>query len=316
MTSASEQRDRDPDPEPVRIRAARAHDGDHGPGTLTIACLLLVAWVTGSEATVGKAVWRLSGSNIPKYNDWDGSSFGTAATTANMGVQLRLVQAADARTRREVVVIAVGSTGTINAERWNGSSWSVVPISLGSVVSPFYWVCDVVYERSTDNAVMVWADGNDLEYSVWNGTSWAAPATVSDYATVSGGTAATQVALASKPSSSEIMLAVTDNLGKDYAFVWNGSSWSNAHTLATTTGGSNEASYVAYEQHGARAMVVYGKGANASAYYQTWDGASWATEASIAPPGGTGAQPQFIRLAGDPGSDRIVLGVLTAGRRQ
>ena len=40
--------------------------------------------------------------------------------------------------------------------------------------------------------------------------------------------------LAAKPGANELVLAVTDNVGVDYAFVWNGSAWSTGQKFGGT----------------------------------------------------------------------------------
>ena len=61
-------------------------------------------------------------------------------------------------------------------------------------------------------------------------------------------------------------------------------------------------------------MVVYGKDGDANGYYRIWNGSSWEPgEGTITAPTGVSSQNGWIRLASDPQSNRIVLGVLTNG---
>ena len=90
--------------------------------------------------------------------------------------------------------------------------------------------------------MLVWGDGTGLKFATWNGSSWSATAALGDYATLSGGTTAARVSLASSPNSNEMVMAVTDNLGQDYAYVWNGSSWGSGLKVSTNATGRNTSS--------------------------------------------------------------------------
>ncbi len=170
-------------------------------------------------------------------------------------------------------------------------------------------MADVAYESVSGDALLVWADNTDLKFSAWNGTSWTAAALLSDYATLSGGTVATHVSLGAKPGGNEMVLAVTDNLGKDYAFVWNGSSWSAGQQFSAA--GGNAASDVVYEAQSGRAMLVYGD-AGASGYYRIWNGTSWSAQSSFAAPAGPFGL-DYVNLAADPASNRIAVAMTPPG---
>ena len=113
-----------------------------------------------------------------------------------------------------------------------------------------------------------------------------------------------------------MVLVVNDFNADDYALVWNGSTWGNALSLDTsgTAESDQSALFVAYEQQSGRAMVVYGKDGDVDSYYRIWNGSSWELgEGTITAPAGVTLQSGWIRLASDPQSNRIVLGVLTDG---
>jgi uncharacterized protein YheU (UPF0270 family) len=180
-----------------------------------------------NPTTWGALIWRTSADTSPNAREWTGSAFTAASDSSAIG-DLTALRAAEAPTRDEIIVIGRRSGfGPIVGELWNGSTWSALPINpLGSYAVSSSWMADVAYESVSGDAVMVWADNTDVKFSAWNGTSWTAAALLSNYATLSSSTVATHVRLAAKPGGDEVVLAVTDNLGKDYAFVWNGSAWS------------------------------------------------------------------------------------------
>ena len=261
-------------------------------------------------ASSGLAIWRTNGDASPNTREWTGAAFNPAGNSSAIG-DLVALQAAAAPTRDEIIVVGrTSGFGPIVGEICSGGTWSALPINpLGSYAVASSWMADVAYESVSGDAVLVWADNTDLKFSVWNGTSWTAAALLSDYAAVSGGTVATHVSLAAKPGGDELVLAVTDNLGKDYAFVWNGSSWSAGQQFSAA--GGNAASDVVYEAQSGRAMLVYGD-AGASGYYRIWNGTSWSAQASFAAPAGPFGLA-YINLAADPASNRIAVAMTPPG---
>ena len=203
-------------------------------------------------------------------------------------------------------------------EVWNGNVWATIPSSaLGSPGFVHQWAYDAIYEQSSGDALIAFAEGNDLKYAVWNGSSWTTAALVSNYAVLSGGNTPKRVSMAARPGSDQIALAATDNLGKTLGFIWDGSSWGNpGFTVYSGTGGSNTVSAVAYEQQSGRVMFTYGKGfGDAKVYYRIWNGSSLTVEASMTAPSasyGSSDYPNYTTLASDPNSNSLVLGVTTA----
>ena len=70
----------------------------------------------------------------------------------------------------------------IRGQMWNGTFWTPLSINdLGIADADDYQGFDVAYESQSGDAVIVWNDAGTLKTSVWNGTTWTAPATVTAY---------------------------------------------------------------------------------------------------------------------------------------
>jgi uncharacterized repeat protein (TIGR01451 family) len=269
----------------------------------------------GAITTTGMAVWYSGSGSATRYNPWNGSAFTGAANTASLGTINQGLQGAAAPTRDEKVVIGIDASGVLKGEVWNGSAWTLIPSgSLGSPGFSHQWAYDAAYEQSSGDALIAFADGaSDLKYATWNGSSWSSATTVSDYAALSGGNTPKKVTLAARPGSNELVMVVTENLGKTMAWIWNGSSWGSGAVLYSATGGPNTSSAVAYESLSGNIMATYSKGFGQTAvYYKIWNGSAWSAESSTAAPAGITTNFNFSSLASDPTSDRIVLGVTTA----
>ena len=122
--------------------------------------------------------------------------------------------------------------------------------------------------------------------------------------------------LAANPNSDEMVLVVNHANETDCALVWDGSSWGNVVTLATTTSQDRTDINVAYEQQSGEALVVFEDDTNSNALFQTWNGAVWSGPApgTVTAPRTVTGYARWTTLAADPQSDRIVLGVLSTDR--
>ncbi len=275
-----------------------------------------IAELATLESSPGSAIWSASGDGTPNVNDWDGTSFGTTTDSADLSFQLRIVEAAEAPTRDEKIVIGVdGTIGQLRGEIWDGSTWTALPFSMGFSADNTAQSFDVVYESQSGDAMVVWNNGAggtaSVSYRIWDGTTWSAEQTI----TAPDAGVATQLRLAANPTSDEMVLIVSDDNTDEWAAVWDGSSWGNTVVLDTvTTSDRNEIS-VAFESQTGHAMVVYDGVNNFNDLtYQTWNGTTWSGQQTLTLPN-TGAETdvEFTTLASDPTSDRIALGVVAGG---
>ena len=175
-----------------------------------------------------------------------------------------------------------------------------------------WWGAAVAYETNSGRAMLVWNTGTTLNYSIWNGTSWTAAATIPAYT----GVEPRQIRIASNPlaGSNEIVITVTDKNEVDRALVWNGTTWGNQIQLDNLGNHNFTDANVAYEQQSGRAMVVYASGTAGAVGYRIWNGSTWSAASTIAAPAGSNNYAQWTVVAGDPNSNRIVLGVESNGK--
>ncbi len=254
----------------------------------------------------GTAIWRESGTNTPEFNQWDGLSFGSEGSAANVG-EWRIMQGAEAPTRDEAIIVGVDTGGTIEGQMWNGTSWSSLSINpLGTVSQTYWWGMDVAYESDSGDALMVWTDGANVKYATWNGTAWSSVNTLGIYT----GATPRQLQLAASPNNDEMVLVVSDSNSRDTAYVWDGDAWGNSVTLATSTAGDRTDINVAYEQQSGHALVVYSDNNNNDLRYQIWNGVNWSGQNTLTDPGASN-DVRWTTIASDPNSDRIAVGVVT-----
>jgi uncharacterized repeat protein (TIGR01451 family) len=278
-----------------------------------------------SPNSTGTALWTNKQTQNLVYARWNLTSFGTPAVQTTDGGSYGVMTSAASKMRNEAIMVGVTIDQHISGAVWNGTAWTPIAISIGghvtqnlgkpSVKGGQYWGAAVAYETTNGNAMLVWDTGSTLNYSIWNGTSWTAAASIPAY-TSAGGTEPIQIRMASNPlpGSNEIVMVVSDNKHVDRALVWNGSSWGNVIQLDNTGSHMFTDVNVAYEQKDGRAMVVYASGAAGNVGFQIWNGASWTAGTPITPPSGSSNYAQWTAVAADPNSNSIVLGVQTAGK--
>jgi hypothetical protein len=182
--------------------------------------------------------------------------------------------------------------------------------SLGTVSQDYWWGAEVAYEQQSGDAMLVWNDGSDLRYTVWDGASWT-PDPPGTIASCTSGEPR-HMKLAANPTSDEMVLVVNHDNMTDCALVWNGSSWGNETSLNSSASHDRTDIFVAYEQQSGDALVIYQPSTpSAHTSYRVWDGASWSEQGGVTAPEGTTGYARWATLASDPRSDRLVIGVLS-----
>ena len=247
------------------------------------------------------AVWSDT-SSTRQSNDWDGSIFGSTGGTDALADRYRTMQAADAPTRDEKIVVGVDASGNVTGEMWDGSAWSALPLSMGTVSETYWYGTEVVYEQLSGDAVVVWNDnsqaaGDKLRYAVWDGTNWSTPQSIAAYP----GTEPQNLRLAFDPGSDTLALVVSDVSADDHVLIWDGASWGNALTLDNSGTAENDQSAiaVAFEALTGDAMVTYGVEGDTAVHYRIFDGASWSAPATVSAPAGVTGDAKWLVTATD-----------------
>lgn len=202
---------------------------------------------------------------------WDGSRWTQLVTPSPANEDL-----ADVACPRASLCQAVG---TVGAEKWNGTAWTVEKLpasvrapSLGSVSCPTVSDCVAVGARSNGTMAVTLAE-------IWNGSTW----TVHNPVNPPG---ALEVKLSSVSCSSTTdCIAVGDyevsnNFFAALAEKWNGSAWK---PLALPTLAASSTSLSGISCASATSCVAVG-GADQASLAEFWNGTTWAVLPT--PPGG------------------------------
>ena len=265
-----------------------------GSGGARVASVIRDALVAYAEGTV----------QTPRYRLWNGSTWGTEGSAQSVGGTIRFVKTEASKTRDEYLLGTQDATGRVRVQVYNGSTgtWGNLNTIITAVPGLTSRGFDMTYEQTSGNAMVVACNGTAATYWKWNGTAWSGPTAI----TLATAGNCNWIELAAKPSSNEIIMAVRDTtLGvTDYnAQVWNGTTWGNSMTMGSMSEANDEGMAVNYEESGTRGVVVVSNGANASFFWNSWNGAAW-----------TGAVAQATiddfengHLERDVGTDNMVL---------
>lgn len=272
---------------------------------------------------------KLAGDNIPYYRRWDGTQWGPErqATAVGAGFTIQYMVLKFARTRNEAVLGTLDSNGDIRVQVWDGNTqtWSATTLlaNIGTT-NDAYRGFDIEYETNGDRAIVVYNTNvaNQVSYRIWDGLAWTAAANQT-LATLSIGVPywielAPYPLLDSSPRNNEIAMIVLGSNVDVYGLRWTGAAWNNMFdavrwdtTAATAT---RKAIDVAYEQLTGRAMFIWGDSVVDDQYYRIWDGISLTGNTLLRfVPAVMGGVANWVRLAPDPTSNRIMYGVQDAG---
>jgi Mg-chelatase subunit ChlD len=248
--------------------------------------------------------------SVPRYRQWDGLQWSNEASANNIGGNIRWIVMQSNPKRDETILGTLDTSNDLNVQIWDGSVWGAVQQFSGSEYSYYYRGFDIAYEENSGDAMIVYNRNNYVpRYRLWDGAIWSDEGTVN--ATQAGTNSIRWVRLIAKPDSDEILLAYLDSANDLRAQIWNGSTWSNVKVLTMDASTSTYQSFdVVYEQVTGNAMVVWAQ-SDKTIRYSIWDGTSWSASNTIyTNPYG----PYWIKLASDPNSDNILMGVLNSDK--
>lgn len=266
---------------------------------------------------------------VPYYRLWNGAAWGAELTATNLGSEIRYIVLKSARTRNETVMVTQTTNGQIRAQIWNGANWSngtVVgaTLLLGTITNVGdrdYRAFDVEYETANDRAMVVYrnADNADPDYRIWTGVAWTVAAPATPNATA-GRPRWVELAPNPTPTSNEIAMLVADSNDDVHGTRWTGTAWNNMGVAAvwdaTTATTDSKVIDVVYEQTGARRALFAWLDSNTCANgvnYRLWDGTNVsAANLTFGPWTGCDSNGRWIKLAADPFSDDIMVGIQEA----
>lgn len=213
----------------------------------------------------------------------------------------------------QAFLAAGGGTNTLYAYLTTASS--LTSLNPGAIYSASYRSFHAAFEQQSGRLVVAASDPtspNTVKYWVHDGTSMIVNGATYTFTSLTG--YIHWVAMAPQPGSNQIALMALDSNSHTAGLIWNGSSWGNEKKLNTAALPTNTLEPIAVKYmlsgaHRGRAVFVWAE--SNDIYSWTWNGSSWEAAAKskldVAP-----GNISWLRLAADPNSDRLLLGIVHA----
>lgn len=258
-------------------------------------------------------------TTTPFYRSWNGTAWSAEGSAQVVGGNINFVVLKSSRTRNEAVLGTLDSNGNVNAQVWNGTSWSaptlMVNLGAGNSTTRSF---DITYEKNGDRAVFVYPAGVgnvDFAYRLWNGSSWSTETVVTTPPTT-GLVKWIEVTENPLSTSNDIAMIMLDANINVYGMLWNGSTWGTMGTAAvwdaTAAIATEKVIDVAYEQTSGHPLFIWGDSVATDQFYRTWNGTTLTAVTLLDIPA-SGGVANWIALVSRPGSDELMYGVLDGG---
>ncbi len=190
----------------------------------TISGIALVAWVPASATSF-------------QYCTWDGSSWGTPATSPTLLAQPDWPKMVADPASNSIIMGEQDVSQNIQVLVWNGSSWGT-PLQIdGNATAANRRDFDVSYMPTGTNALVAWGHypTANLLYRIWDGTKWKAAVT----GPALDNTPST-VQLVQAPSLGQIFVTLNTYMSNELvAMAWNGSSMTSSTTISSSLAGNS-----------------------------------------------------------------------------
>jgi hypothetical protein len=264
--------------------------------------------IGGNPQTVLGAFGR-GGSGTPRYSAWTGSAWAASAAMPALGAEAKWVRMKICPTRNETTFIAETLNKRVAACFFDGSSWGPMTVLSTDTGGTNDRPEDIAYEQLSSDALCVYWKGTSgrFGYRVYNGATFAPEQALSSPFT----TECDFATLYPRPGTDDVMLIAADGIagGTLVASHWDGSGFGAWFTLeATLETNNNECYGMAFEAQTGRGLAVYCERGKNHPRYRTWTPSGWSEEDQL--PNLESGRAQWIKLAADPTSNRIVAAII------
>ncbi len=207
--------------------------------------------------------------------------------------------------------LAAGGSNTLYAYLVSSSSFT--SLNPGGIYTASYRSFNAAFEQSSGRLLVVAShpsSPNTITYWVHDGATMIVNGATYTFSTLSGNIH--WVEMASQPGSNQIALMVLDSNSHTAGLIWNGSSWGNekklnSAALPTNTREPIAVKYMLSGQYRGRAVFAWAE--TNDIYSWTWTGGAWES-ASKSKLEVTTNNITWLRLAADPNSDKLLLGIV------
>ena len=245
------------------------------PDCLAFFAILVVARVARSDTTLSYS--ESASPGVTRLFQHDGLTWDalTPAPTIAGTIAWSVLRAGSGGDQRAVVSLT--SSRQLVRQAWDGTSWGAaftVTSDTGHYASRVF---AAEHERSSGDHIVVYRRGanTSVYYRVF-GSGSSAEQTFA----MGLNSAPRWIELTPKPASDEMILLVATDT-RLYGAVWDGSSFGNLQTLATSLPTTGRPFAAAYSSASGQAMVAWGVNYRGSPQYRRWTGTAWDVTTSL-----------------------------------
>lgn len=244
---------------------------------ILIFLLSMVAIVHGTGYNT-VAVWQDSVTSYLYYSVYNGSSWSTPAIITTAGGSGGVSVSYNSSIAKAVATWA-GPSQYPYYSTFDGASWTT-PAVISADTS--FETANLVYNSfnaQTEEIVATWTDSatNYPTYSIYNGTTWSAPDTISS--SITGALVYT-----SYNADTQETVATWTNVSshRPYYSVYDGMTWSAAALVSSTdTFVAETNTFNSFNSSSNETVATWTDNNNGFPYYSLYDGATWSTPARI-----------------------------------
>lgn len=207
---------------------------------------------------------------------------GTVSSATNMGFTnndvywVRLIALGSAS--NEIMALFLDEQNDLVAIRWTGSAWTGMTTLYDNLRSTNSEGFAAALEQTSGRLMVAYSDAQDnrVGYRIFTpGSGWSSNVWVNGF-----DSKVVWLRLVSLPSSNQIKLAATNEVGRLRTSLWNGTSWSSPTQLTDNVGSDNCRRFdIHVSPDGSDVMVMYAK-AGGTLFYRLWTGSAWSNEAT------------------------------------
>lgn len=247
--------------------------------------ILLLLWILPARvhAIVDTiATWGDNSTHYPYYSAWNGTTWSAPAvisSNTSFTAFVDVYTSYNSSLQETIATWADHSTKYPYYSVYNGTSWSTpAVISSNTSFVAGNNVC-TSYNTNAGITVATWADNSSFKpyYSVYNGTTWRAPAIISFLQVYF------DVYTSYNPDTAQTIAVWSDrSTYQPYFSVYNGSSWSSPVLINSNSSFRvvNQI-YTSYNSSTNQTIATWSDSSSLHPFFSTYDGSSWSTPAAI-----------------------------------
>jgi hypothetical protein len=240
------------------------------------------------------------------YDKWDGTqwTYSTAQPAFNItSGAIQTVIMASCPGSNDILIATLSWNNELELFHWNGSTFSNLGIIESSMNSDDYGSAQIVYERQSGDALVIWSARGSMRYMVWNGSTLGPEQTISDFTSD-----VKFFRAADDPTSDHIVLAGTDKFYDITVTIWDGTAWTDSRVVETGCANDDKQGVdVAWEATGEDALIVWAPWGLTNVRALAWRKGTALADSTIQEGPDLQNQPWLVRLHPIYQSEKIIL---------